>query len=438
MNNQNKKTNDNVKKAKHSANNNTTKEKKKKKRILPKILLVIFIILMLVAGYVTYKTVRNGGGLQGFLATMMGHNENTLADLDKIDFLIMGESLDLTDTIIACSYNPKTQEASMLSIPRDTFIGKNKDKPTGNDKINALYQGKYPEKTVEAVNKITGLNLKYYVVIDTKALRELVDAIGGVDFYVPINMNYDDTSKENELSIHLKEGQQKLNGDQAEQLVRFRHNTDGSTYPSEYGQEDIGRMRTQREFLTAVMKQTLKPGNVLKLGEFLEIAHKNVKTNIDLSVAKDYIPYAVNFNTENIKTETLPGAAIPPKAGYAWIYLPDQAESEKIVNDLFFNYIVPEDTEQAKSNSNISIEILNGSSDYSNLTKVTELLKGKGYNVTKVGNTTSTSKTSVVNRTKQSTEIVNNLTHILKYNKTSSGKDNADVDFTVIIGKDYK
>ena len=62
------------------------------------------------------------------------------------------------------SYNPKTQKATLLSIPRDTFIGKNKNTATSYDKINALYQSS-PEKTLAAVNKITGLNIKYYVVI---------------------------------------------------------------------------------------------------------------------------------------------------------------------------------------------------------------------------------------------------------------------------------
>ena len=73
-------------------------------------------------------------------------------------------------------------------------------------------------------------------------------------------MDYDD--KYQDLHIHLTAGEQKLDGNKAEQLVRFRHNTDGTTYPVEYGDNDIGRMRTQREFIMQVMKQTLKPGNI--------------------------------------------------------------------------------------------------------------------------------------------------------------------------------
>ena len=109
----------------------------------------------------------------------------------------------------------------------------------GFDKINALYQ-KSPQKTVEAVENLTGINIDYYITVKTSALIEIVDAIGGVDFDVPINMDYDDDTQD--LHIHLKAGQQKINGEKAEQLVRFRHNNNGTTYSAEYGDNDEGRM----------------------------------------------------------------------------------------------------------------------------------------------------------------------------------------------------
>src|SRR5699024_11040122 len=138
--------------------------------------------------------------------------------------------VDLTDTIIVASYNPNTQKATLLSIPRDTYTGKNPSKATPSDKINELYSyTKGPEATLKLINEITGLNINHYAVIKTEALIKLVDAIGGVDFNVPIDMDYDDETQE--LHIHLKAGQQHLNSDQAEQLVRFRHNNDLTSYP---------------------------------------------------------------------------------------------------------------------------------------------------------------------------------------------------------------
>lgn len=312
---------------------NNKKNNKKNHKVLKRVLLIIFAILIILAGIFTWNVMKNGGGLKGVLTTVVGSDNKK--ELSEIQFLLMGESLNLTDTIMICSYNPNTQQANMVSVPRDTFVGSNINNPSASDKINAQYAGKYPEKTLAAVNKITGLNLQYYIVVDTDALTELVDAIGGVDFYVPMDMNYEDTSEENYLLIHLKEGMQKIDGNKAEQLLRFRHNDDGSTYPSSYGEQDLGRMRTQREFITATLKQTLKPTNILKLGEILDIAAKNVKTNLSVSLVKDYIPYAVEFNTDNISTETLPGESARPNPTGPYIYKLDQDETQSIISTLF-------------------------------------------------------------------------------------------------------
>ena len=220
----------------------------------------------------------------------------------------------------------------MLSIPRDTFIGKSKSKATTSDKINALYNGgKKPEKTIEAVNELTGLNIQNYILVDTKALVELVNAIGGIEFNVPIDMKYDDYSQD--LHVDLKAGMQKLNGDQVEQLVRFRHNSNGSTYSYEYGIEDFGRMRTQREVLMTIAKQTIQLKNIKEIGHIVDIAEKYVQTNMDLKMLKDYIPYLVNMNTDNIKSAQLPGQS--QYINGISFFLADEDEIDKVVEDLF-------------------------------------------------------------------------------------------------------
>ena len=259
--------------------NISSKQKNKKKHVVAKrVILFIVVILIILAGVFTSKVVMNGGGLKGLLATLVGQTEETRKNMTDIEFLILGESLNLTDTIMIGKYDPNSQKASLVSIQRDTFIGDNPKRATAYDKINSVYQGKNSEKILKEVNELTGLNLKYYVAIDTKGLRELVDAIGGVEFYVPMDMKYDDTSQD--LHINLKEGLQKLNGDQAEQVLRFRHNNDGTTYSSSYGTQDTGRMRTQRDFISALLKQTLKLSNISKIGELIDIANNNIETNM--------------------------------------------------------------------------------------------------------------------------------------------------------------
>ena len=460
--------------SKKNENKVKNKKTKKKNKVLKVFLIILLMIALFIAGFVGYSAYKNGWGVKGMIQTAMGQDERKLADLDPLTVLIMGVSEDisskLTDTIMVASYNPKTQKATLLSIPRDTFIGKNKNTATSYDKINALYQSS-PEKTLAAVNKITGLDIKYYVVISNNALVQLVDEIGGVEFDVPIDMNYDDSSQK--LSIHLKKGKQKLNGTQAEGLVRFRKNNNGTSYPSGYGDNDLGRMRTQREFITEVAKQTLQLKNITKIGSFVDIIKENVTTNIkNWSTIKDYVAYAVDFNTENIRAESLPG-----EAGYynkLSFFIHNQKETNALVKELFeeqngatdeeaddlegnktntttTNDVAKNTTKNTSTtnsttegttktdNSKIKIELLNGSGDKTLLNKVAKELKAEGYNVYKTGTTTTTSKTTIVNKTAVKSEIVEDIKDVLGVgNISNSVSSSSTIDVRIVIGKDYK
>ena len=93
------------------------KQKKGKKKIWKKILLLIFILLLIGGGIFGYRVYKNGGGLSGMLATVVGHDENTKKNLGEFKVLLLGistdqEGVDLTDTIIVLSYNPNTQKAT--------------------------------------------------------------------------------------------------------------------------------------------------------------------------------------------------------------------------------------------------------------------------------------------------------------------------------------
>lgn len=448
--------------------------KRRKKKTWKKVLLVILLILIIAIGWFTYRTYKNGGGLSGMLATVVGHDENTKKNLKEIRVLILGVSTDLdselTDTIMVASYNPNTQKANLLSIPRDTYTGKNKSRATASQKINSLYNiNKNPEKTLEAVNELTGLDIKYYVLVKTEALIEVVNAIGGVEFDVPIDMKYDDPTQD--LHIDLKAGLQKLDGNKAEQLLRWRHsNTKNgvmTTYPSEYGNDDFGRMRTQRDFIVATMKQTLKPGNIFKIGQLLEIANKNVETNIELSLAKDYVPYAVEFNTDEIKTAVLPGTTPDVKeTNGVSIFVVNKTEAKELINSMFYeeenndsennttNSIEGNSTSNSSTNSTtnstsnktstntkssqITIELLNGSGDKNKLSEAKKQLEDAGYRVKKTGSTTAISKTIITNKKGISDDNLKQIKEALGTGSISTNKSSTSiVDVTVVIGKDF-
>ncbi len=311
-----------------------TKAKTRQRKQIYVIITAITLLMIMIVGLFCGRLVKNGLTLRGMLMTSIGQQEEDIQNLEPLYCLVMGISEDisteLTDTIMLCAYFPQEQKVSILSIPRDTFVGDDKDNTTSYDKINALYQ-KSPENTLEAVRKLTGVDVRNYVVINNNALEKVIDAVGGIYFDVPIDMWYDDPTQD--LHIYINKGYQLLNGENAVKVLRFRHNNDMSTYPKEYGEQDLGRMRTQREFIKAAAEQILSSNNILKLNEILEIVFDNIQTNLSISELIKYIPSATEFNVENMKTEALPGVA--DYLGALSFFIVDENQSEQMVSSLF-------------------------------------------------------------------------------------------------------
>lgn len=440
------------------SNNKKSKEKKQKRkgrRIFGKIVLILLLIIIILAGVFAYKVYKNGGGLTGIVTTLVGTDPEKIKNLPDFYCLLLGKSEAMTDTIMVAKYSPSTGNAALLSIPRDSFVGSNPNTATASDKINSKYQIS-PQRTIDAVNELTGLNLKYYITVDTKALRDLVDAIGGVYFDVPIKMDYDDSSQD--LYIHLEPGYQLLDGQKAEWLVRFRHNNNGTSYSYEYGDNDLGRMRTQREFLMAVAKQTLKLENITKINDIMNVIEQEVETNIDFDTMMEYAPALLNINADNIQTNMLPGT--PQYCNGVAVYLVDKDEAKDVVNELFLtssntstndqentisnevaNEIQTGNTNKTSSEINtqkeFKIEILNGTGSQTKLNQAIDQLEAQGYEVAKKGNTNITSSTTIINRTNNSKQDEDSIIALLGTGDAITGEDNAKVDFTIILGRDY-
>ncbi len=314
---------------KEESNKKTKKKwsKKKKITVIASIILGIFLILGIVFGTYIYRA--NGN----LAEAVINAATDILGNDEPIFVLVLGVSEDikveLTDTIILAGYNPKTQKAFMLSIPRDTFVGKSEASANGYDKINALYQTDV-KKTVEAVEKLTGVTIDNYIIVKNTALPAIVNAIGEVEFDVPIDMDYDDPTQD--LHIHLEAGMQKINGNKAEQLLRFRHNNDGSSYPMSYGDNDYGRMRTQREFIKTVASQLVSSGNASNLKAIATAVFDNLVTDMSLGKAIGYIPYALKFNTDSIIMEQLPGSSA--MINELWFYKASSSQTKELIGEL--------------------------------------------------------------------------------------------------------
>lgn len=449
-------------------------KKKKKSSVLKRIIIFLLILLIGCIGFIGYKTHANGGGMQGFLSTIVGNNESTLEELDPIQILLLGVSTDLggkiTDTIMVATYNPKNQTASLLSIPRDTYTGNDYANGSASEKINALYT-RGIDKLLDEVNELTGLDLKYYMVIDNQALIKLVDVLEGVEFEVPIDMYY--TDKTQGLKIDLKQGLQVLDGNKAEQLLRFRKNDDGTGYPAWYGSDDIGRMKTQRNFIMATAKQALQAKNIFKIRDIIDILYEYVETNLSISDIKAYVPYAINFDINNLKSAVLPGVSVgPTQTGslYApyWFIVINKKEASTLINELYSEpktqstettstqsteATEPEtastvNTEPTSSTEDISkkdaskikIELLNGSNSKSKLSKVKKELEEIGFDVTTDKATSTTSKTTILNKSNIENKYLEQITQTLGVGiiSSNSATTSSKVDITIIIGEDYE
>lgn len=228
-----------------------------------------------------------------------------------------------SDTNILVAVDAGAGQIYGVNIPRDTKIKVNGK----NHKFNAAYNIGGMDQVAATLSQQLGIPVDYTVEVSLKAFSALVDAIGGVDFYVPIDMNYDDPIQN--LSIHFNAGMQHLSGAQALKVVRFRHNNDGTGY----GSEDIGRMKTQQDFLKAVAKQTLRPANLAKVSEFSKIFQMYVKTDLEVGELAWLGQEAFTVGADNIDFSTLPGEWKSP-----YIYL-NADEVLNIVNEHLNPYV---------------------------------------------------------------------------------------------------
>ena len=228
-----------------------------------------------------------------------------------------------SDTYILVAVDAANGYIYGVSIPRDSkaiFNGK-------QHKINAAYNTGGMEMLADVVSQQLGIPVDYTVLVDLRGFEALVNAIGGVDFYIPVDMDYDDPIQD--LHIHFSKGSAHLNGADALKVVRFRHNNDGTGY----GSEDIGRMQTQQNFLKTVAKQTLTVSNLTKIDSFVKIFQQYVETDLTLGNLAWLGREAIGIGAENIDFSTLPGEWKSP-----YIYL-DQEATLALVNQYLNPYV---------------------------------------------------------------------------------------------------
>ena len=198
-----------------------------------------------------------------------------------------------SDTNMLMRFDAENKTVDIVSLPRDTLM-------SNGHKLNSSYNNGGTEKLRSNIEDMLGVPVDFYVSVDLKGFIALIDQIGGVDFDVPCDMDYDDPYQD--LHIHFKAGLQKLNGQQAMEVVRFRHNNDNTGYG---GRQDLGRIGTQQAFLKTVAQKLMKLENVPAMAEtFL----KYVKTDLTLGNLMWLANQALSMGgMDAISFATLPG-----------------------------------------------------------------------------------------------------------------------------------
>lgn len=237
-----------------------------------------------------------------------------------------------TDTILLASYDVASQKVTVVNIPRETMVNVPWDIKTIGSVCQ--YYGGGDEGMLrlrEVVTDLFGFAPDYTIRIDLDAFGEIVDTIGGVGFDVPLDMDYEDPAQD--LSIHINQGYQTLNGQQAMGVVRFRTVKNGLT------SGNIGRIDTQQAFLRATANQILQIQNISQISQIAETLAENVNTDLSASNILWFMQQAIlgGLDVEDIRFVTLPGEWSHYRSQTFQVeisyYLPDENSLVDLIND---------------------------------------------------------------------------------------------------------
>ncbi|MEN1970212.1 LCP family protein [Lentibacillus sp. N15] len=265
------------------------KKGKWKKRILL-MLLFLFIIIVGIGSYLFYQAYQAAKGSYKDLDRPGERSALREKDVaigkDPISILLIGVEAYATsdkngraDTQMIVTLNPHTNKMTLTSIPRDTRVelpAEGAGQYAGVHKINAAYTyasitGYGPNKfTVETAERLLDIPIDEYATVNFDGFRDIVDALGGVTVDIK-NGFWEKNIYNHDERIYFKEGQAKLNGEEALAFVRMRKRAVNSEYPRE---------ERQRQFIQSAVKEAISVGTIFKIGEISDILGKDVETSL--------------------------------------------------------------------------------------------------------------------------------------------------------------
>ncbi len=279
--------------------------------------------------------------------TTENSDDKYVRDVDSVNFLVVGRDKDAwnTDVMMIVNFNMREGSLSVLQIPRDTYIDTGDVHGRVNTMVKAMRQEAYYNDSslsssalvhagmtgaVNILEKTLCIQIDGYAIVNLEGFRNIINAIGGVYMDVPYDMEYDDPAQE--LYIHLKKGPQVLNGAQAEMFVRYR---------AGFVQGDIGRVDSQKIFLTALFKQLKSNVKLSAVPELVKQLITHVTTDVPLADIIIYAKELLGVDMSNVSMMTLPGEDARSSTTGAWYYIMHRADVLTVINEYFNVYNKP-------------------------------------------------------------------------------------------------
>ena len=333
-------------------------KKKKKKGTWWKILLITLLVIVLIFGgayaLIMGAIAPKGGSikLNQLVNTPKEFQDDELnilvtgVDRSSTGNLAAGSSNDsdvndgMTDMILYVHFNNKTGELKMLQIPRDTMVTTDTS-VSGNYRINgvAKTQGSDSNNNMAALCELVADQYKIpidgYITIRLEMLTELVDTFGGIEIYVPQDMDYEGS--------HISQGYQTLKGDACEFLLRARHI---------YANGDLGRLNMQRQFYAALFRRLKSINNVFDVARLTPAVLNYMETDLSASKLVSFAVSMLKIDSSKIMICQMPVFSGPQYQGQSLLYPARQADAD-LLNEYFRENTGPVDASQLNLCDNV-------------------------------------------------------------------------------------
>jgi LCP family protein required for cell wall assembly len=282
--------------------------------------------------------------------------------LAQVNSTLNGQS----DAILLVRFDPLTKKLTALSIPRDSRVN---IPELGYRKINAANYVGGASLSAQTVSQTLGnVEIDRYFRVNVDGFGKLIDALGGVDIYVPKRMKYQDDSQH--LYINLNPGQQHLDGNKAIQYMRFRHDDLG----------DIGRVQRQQTLIRALIEQKLNLGTISRLPDILAVLKENIDTNLSVEEMLALAAFAAKTDRKNAQMLMAPGRFSAPDEYPISYWILNERHLMRLMANYFQVNVPPEALDEVnRSPSSLRVAVQDSISNPEGVKVAKDILVKAGY-----------------------------------------------------------